>query len=128
MRHLAINEMGRLYIGGQVYDERRALGRKLVWVSENSNVTALELGDQMQGYISSVAASETQAMMSSKKNRQVIWLDGANYVKSARLENASALAKGRGREVISGGRVLRVNANDIVAAAGFEFDNHGLVV
>lgn len=128
LRHLAMDQAGRLYVGGQVYDRARADGGNLVWLVGESGVTALEVGDRLGGYVSSVAASGSGAMLASKTTGDVLWLEGDQLLKSERVTGASAVASTQRGPVYSGARLLRLGAQEQDALAGFEFDNHGLAV
>lgn len=126
LRHLAMDGTGRLYIGGQVADERRAgADAGLVWLVEGDTVTALPFGPALGGYVSSVAAGPAGATLTSKETGAVLHLDGATLTGRDRLDGAGAAAHVGPDPVVSGFVDLSLGA---VARQGTEFDNHGLAL
>lgn len=126
LRHLAMDAQDRLYVGGQVKSAARATGEGVVWLAERGRVERLALPTPLGGYVSSVAASGRQALISSKETGAVLRLDGCEVIGVQRVNGAGALALGPGLAAVSGFTLLSVNGHEIVAMRGHEFDNHGL--
>lgn len=127
LRHLAVDGLGRLYVGGQVYDAGRADQTQGVWVMDPAgSVCAAEVGAEMGGYVSSVAAGADYAMIASKKSGAVLWLDGCQPQRRQFLDGASAVGVTKGGDVFSGAKTLMAGGQLHQLEDGIEYDNHGL--
>jgi len=128
LRHLAMDHAGRLYVGGQVTDESRARGAEVLWVVDRDRVDRIETVAALGGYVSSVAASGNRALVSSKETGMALKLDGTSILRSTACIGASAVGLGPRVEAVAGFTDLNLGETRLPAAAGFEFDNHGLAV
>ncbi len=128
LRHLAMDGRGRVYIGAQLEDPRRAQGQGMVWLVDGQSVTRLDLGVDLRGYVSSVAANGDRALVSSKEAGLVLHLDGARLVGRDAIPGASAVALAPSLAALGGHQSVTLNGTTISARPGHEFDNHGLAV
>lgn len=128
LRHMAQDGDGRLYIGGQVADARRADGDRVLWLVQDGRETAVAEGGLLAGYVSSVAAHGSVAKVTSKQAGVVLSFESGRATHEHHLVGASALGLGPNTSAVSGFRRLSVNANDVEISPGFEFDNHGLAL
>ena len=125
LRHLAMDGRGRLYIGGQVKEAREG-GGHVLWLVDGGRVSRLESGALLGGYVSSVAAHGTKALVSSKTSNRVLCLNGARLLRQDTRSGAGAVALGDGLLALSGYDLLTVNGAERALPAGVEYDNHGL--
>ena len=132
LRHLADDGRGRLVVGGQRRRPARAEGRMkrrgVLWLVENGAVRPIDVGDRLGGYVSSVAARDGRALVTSKRTGRAFLLEGDSVVREWRIEGASAAALGRGGPIASGYVTLRLGSARTMALPGHEFDNHGIAV
>lgn len=127
LRHLARDGRGRLYVGGQIPDpaQRASAGGQVLWLVDGEEAVPLSAGAALGGYVSSVAAHGTRALVTSKIAHRVLTLDGATVTGAAQRDGASAAALGPGLQAASGYVELGVNGAILPAGTGLEFDNHG---
>ena len=125
LRHLAEDGAGRLYVGGQRQDGRAG---GVLWLVEDGRVRALDPGDRLGGYASSVAAHGDRAVVTSKETGVALVFDGGRLTSSRRMEGASAAALGPGLCALSGHARLDLGGPIVAAGAGHEFDNHGAAI
>ena len=128
LRHLAQDSAGRIYVGGQVADMARAKAENVLWLVDGQAKTMVAAGARLAGYVSSVAAHGTQAVVSSKTAHQVVTLDGPNVIGAHRIDGASAVAVGPYGSAMGGYAKLLVNETVHHLPAGLEYDNHGLAL
>lgn len=127
LRHLAQDDAGRVYIGGQIKTPDRLVeGASVLWLVENGAARPLDQGALMNGYVSSVAARGARALVSSKESGLCLELDGASVVAEQALTGASGVAFTNRGPVLSGFSLLRMAGGDAAVLEGHEFDNHGL--
>ncbi|MGR3484958.1 MAG: DUF1513 domain-containing protein [Paracoccaceae bacterium] len=123
LRHIAADGRGRLYVGGQ---RQRPGGPGVVWLIEGGVARAVDTGDALGGYVSSVAASGDRALITSKATGAVLTLSGDRIVARARTDGASAAAMTAAGPVWSGHGLLTLPGGTARPSEGHEFDNHGL--
>ncbi len=128
LRHLADDGRGRLHVGGQRADPARPGPEGVLWVVEDGRARALEAGDRLGGYVSSVAGGGGRAVVTSKAAGRALVLAGGAVVSERRIDGASAAAIGGAGAVVSGYASLGIGGAAVSAAAGHEFDNHGLAL
>ncbi len=127
LRHLAFDGVGRLYVGGQVPERSSGVGSAVLWLVEGNAATALDASAVMGGYVSSVAADQSCALISSKVTGQVITLDGTQLIDRMTIDGASAVAVKGGFTARAGFSVLRLKGGDVPSVLPHEFDNHGIM-
>ena len=128
LRHLAMDGLGRLYVGGQIKAADRAVSEDVIWIVEDEQITQPALSGSMKGYVSSVAAHGSQALIASKESGLCLRLDGNKLLEQTAIEGASAVAIGTGLTIASGFTMLNLNDQSLSALQGHEFDNHGLLL
>lgn len=127
LRHLAFDGLGRLYIGGQIPGGSPSSSASVVWLVEGETVTALDVAARFGGYVSSVAADQTRALVSSKVTGQIVELNGADVLGAAELNGASAVALKGGIAARAGFTLLNLNDQSVAVSDAHEFDNHGIL-
>lgn len=126
LRHLAQDDRGRLYVGGQrIGDPDRG---HVLWLVENGVVRPLDAGRHLGGYVSSVAASGGRAIVTSKVTGQVLHLDGARLIAREQIDGASAAAVMPNGHAVSGFARLRLGRAEHAPSPLHEYDNHGLAL
>ena len=128
LRHLAFDATGRLYAGAQVADAGRAAAENVLFVVENGQVTRSAAGALLGGYVSSVAAHGSTAMVTSKVAHLALTLDGAQVMRKTTQSGASAVAMHGDGHGLSGYGALNVVGATHRALRDHEFDNHGIFV
>ncbi|TCP61642.1 hypothetical protein EV663_10493 [Rhodovulum bhavnagarense] len=128
LRHLAMDDQRRLYIGGQIKSRDRAMGEAVLWLVEGDRVQKLDPEAALGGYVSSVAAHGGRAVVSSKETGVALCLDGPRAIGVRRMEGAGAVALGPGLSAASGFTLLDLNGRRIETLPRHEFDNHGMAV
>ena len=126
LRHLAYDAKGRLYIGAQVADTRRASAENVLCIVEDGQVTHLPEGALLGGYVSSVAAHGAKAMVTSKVSHAALMFDGARVLEHRRWSGASAVAVNARSHAVSGYDKLSVAGRVHPVMPEHEFDNHGV--
>lgn len=128
LRHAAMDDLGRLYVGGQVEDTARAETSHVIWVVDKGEVQSVPDGGGLRGYVSSVAARGRGAILTSKEGGLALRLEGNTVLDRVALDGAGAAALGPGLTALSGYQELRLNSVGLAARGGHEFDNHGLAL
>lgn len=129
LRHLARDGRGRLFVGGQIADETRAgAGAHVVWHVDGDDVRAVDDRGRLGGYVSSVAAHGSEAVLTSKETGAVLRFDGHDELGESRLAGASGVAVGPALHAVSGFGRLRLNGAEVRARAAHEFDNHAIAL
>lgn len=126
LRHLALDDEGRMYVGGQVVREAERRAQNVLWLRQGDALRALDESRRLGGYVSSVAAFGGSAIVTSKEAGLAIRFEKAQAVERYRLAGASAAALGPGFVALSGFSELRLNDAVRSAAPHAEFDNHGM--
>lgn len=128
LRHLALDDRERMYVGGQVVDQGRDQNGQVLWLMSDDHVSPIDFGMRLGGYVSSVDAQGDKAVATSKEAGVAVLLDGDRKLESFKLLGASAAALGPRTFAVSGFSALRLNGSTILADEGHEFDNHGLAL
>lgn len=128
LRHLAMDDKGRIYVGGQKKDMARARTAQVAWYVDGQVVKPIEISDLTAGYVSSVAARGKQALITSKETGRLVHLDGDNVLRSEEIVGASAAALGDPFGIVSGYETLWIGEKRVGVRDGQEFDNHGLLI
>ena len=128
LRHLAIDDSGRMVVGGQLADPVRGRGDRVLWLVDANGARSLPAGSELAGYVSSVASHGAETLVSSKEAGVALRIVDGEIVDRLPTEGASAAARGEGLTAVSGYDTLMVNDALITVSGGHEFDNHGLCV
>lgn len=128
LRHLAAGAGGRLYVGGQRADPRRAGPGGVLWLWDGAAARDLDPEDRLRGYVSSVAARGREMVATSKEAALALTYEDDVLVSVERLDGASAAGIGDGGAAVSGYDLLRIGGARLPPPAGHEFDNHGLAL
>ncbi|MEL6521992.1 MAG: DUF1513 domain-containing protein [Pseudomonadota bacterium] len=124
LRHLALDTGGKVYVGGQ----REFGAGQVLWRADDRGAEAIDTGEMLKGYVSSIATHGDTALVSSKDGNVVLTLSGGDIVQSTPMDGAGAVGLGPNLAAMSGYGLLNMNAATNDVEAGFEFDNHGLVL
>lgn len=125
IRHMAQDNMGRLIVGGQKKDPRRAESSGVLWILDGGGARELQGGALLGGYVSSVAAQGRDVLVSSKESGKVLQFRDATLHATHETLGASGLGFLAHAPVWSGYTTLNGLAQPAGSRAGWEFDNHG---
>lgn len=128
LRHLAIDTKDRLYVGGQIKNRERIAGEHVLWLVKNGQEQIIEDERYLAGYVSSISASESFALISSKESHAVLRVEGNKLLEKNQIVGASSVAAYGDLAVQSGFELLKVNDSETQVLDGYEFDNHGLIL
>ena len=126
LRHLAVGDGGRLYVGGHLVDAARGTPAGVLWAHGADGAHRLDAGRALGGYVSSVAAHGDETIVTSKEANVALRLKADRTVRLSPLLGASGTALGPALSATSGFETLVVNGVRIAVSPLHEFDNHGL--
>ncbi|MEL6435196.1 MAG: DUF1513 domain-containing protein [Pseudomonadota bacterium] len=130
LRHLAEDDQGRVYVGGQSQDRAAVGNANVLWCVTGDAIEAVEIGADLGSYVSSVAASGSQAVVTSKQTGLVVTIDGHDLVSVSvsGIDGASAVGLSANVRAVSGFNTLWINGKNVAALTAHEFDNHGALI
>lgn len=125
IRHMAQDAEGRLIVGGQKKDPRRAETSDVLWVIAQNGGLDLDGGHLLGGYVSSVAAQGRDVLVSSKESGKVLHFRSDALHRVYETGGASSVGFLGYAPVWSGYETVDGLAQPVRAGGRWEFDNHG---